>query len=139
MEQAGLIPWPLVWLLAGLVLLLVHLAARASIRRSRGQSAAVPNPLRAQYRFALLVLRNRYMVAGNRARAQGHLNQAMRLYRRALVLGDLALGPLHLKVAETLEEYAIVLRAAQRDAEAAALEARARAIRAAHPKRGPPY
>ena len=45
---------------------------------------------------------------------------------------ETALGPDHPDVAETRENYAALLRETGRDAEAARMEARAKAIRAKH-------
>jgi tetratricopeptide (TPR) repeat protein len=63
---------------------------------------------------------------------QGQYAQAQPLYTRALAIREKALGPDHPAVATSLENYAALLRAIQRDTEAEKLEARAQAIRAKH-------
>jgi tetratricopeptide (TPR) repeat protein len=64
--------------------------------------------------------------------AQGQYAQAEPLYRRALAIKEKALGPEHPNVATTLANYADLLRKLDRTAEAETMEARAKAIRAAH-------
>ena len=59
------------------------------------------------------------------------------LYQRALVILVSALGPEHPEVAKVFENYALLLRETGRDAEAAKMEARAKAIRAKHAKENP--
>jgi hypothetical protein len=55
------------------------------------------------------------------------------LYQRALMIRENALGPTpHPVVARSLENYAALLRKIYRPVEAAAMEARARVIRAQH-------
>ena len=61
---------------------------------------------------------------------QGLYAEAGPLYERALPVVERALAPDDVRLAETLEEYAGLLRATNRGSEAAALEARARRIRA---------
>ena len=61
---------------------------------------------------------------------QDRYAEAEPLYQRLLALLEEALGPDHSDVAETLEEYAGLLRATGREAHAAEIEARARAIHA---------
>ena len=63
-------------------------------------------------------------------RAQSRFAQAEPLHQWALTLQRKALGPDHPEVAESLEEYAALLKQTNREAEAAGLEAQARAIRA---------
>ena len=63
-------------------------------------------------------------------RAEGKLQEAERLYTRSLAIREKALGPGHQDVAESLENYASLLRKLQRNDEAAAMESRARQIRA---------
>jgi tetratricopeptide (TPR) repeat protein len=58
----------------------------------------------------------------------GHVKDADRDFRRCLTLREKVLGPTAPEVATTLDAYALLLRASGRDAEAAATEARARAI-----------
>jgi tetratricopeptide (TPR) repeat protein len=65
-------------------------------------------------------------------RAQGKYAQAEPLYQRALGIYETALGPEHPHVADTLENYADLLRKMERDAEAEEMEKRAKAIRAKH-------
>ncbi len=61
---------------------------------------------------------------------QGKYAEAEPLYQRALGIVEKALGPEHPHVAQSLENYAALLRKTGRDDEAVKLEARARAIRA---------
>ena len=63
-------------------------------------------------------------------RAQGNYAEAAPLYRRSLAILEKALGPEHPNVAQSLENYAALLRETGRADEAAAMEARAKAIRA---------
>ncbi len=63
--------------------------------------------------------------------AQGEHRQAEVLFRHALELREVANGPHHPWLADVLEDYAPLLQAMGRDADAAAVEARARAIREA--------
>ncbi len=60
--------------------------------------------------------------------------EAEPLYERALAIREEALGAEHPHVAQSLENYAALLRKTGRDAEAARMEARAKAIRAKHAK-----
>ncbi len=62
--------------------------------------------------------------------AQGHYAQAEPLYQRALAIVEKALGPEHPDVAQSLENYAALLRQTARADEAERMEARAKAIRA---------
>ena len=62
---------------------------------------------------------------------QGLHAEAEPLYESALAVLELALEPDNVRLAEILEEYAGLLRATNRGAEAGPLEARARRIRAA--------
>ena len=59
------------------------------------------------------------------------------LYKRALAIREKALGPEHPDVAQSLENYAALLRDTGRGAEAVELEARATAIRAKHAEENP--
>jgi len=52
------------------------------------------------------------------------------LYRRSLTIWEKALGPEHPNVAQSLDNYAALLRETGRADEAAEMEARAKAIRA---------
>ena len=63
--------------------------------------------------------------------------QAEPLQKRALAIREKALGPEHPRVATSLENYAALLRDTGRSAEAAKMEARAKAIRAKHAKENP--
>ena len=56
-------------------------------------------------------------------------------YKRALAIIEKALGPEHPDVAQSLENYAALLRKTGRDDEAVKLEARAKAIRAKRAER----
>ena len=56
------------------------------------------------------------------------------LYKRSLVVREKALGLDHPDVAQSLENYADLLRKTGRDDEAKELEARAKAIRSKHAK-----
>ncbi len=64
--------------------------------------------------------------------AQGKHAEAEPFYKRALAIYEKALGPEHPHVAISLVIYAALLRETGRGAEAAKLEARAKAIRAKH-------
>jgi tetratricopeptide (TPR) repeat protein len=64
--------------------------------------------------------------------AQGQYAQAELLYQRALAILEKALGAEHPHIAIALENYAELLRKLKRSTEAAPLEARAKAIQAAH-------
>ena len=57
--------------------------------------------------------------------------------KRALAIREWALGPEHPAVATSLENYATLLRNTGRAAEAAEMEARAKAIRSKHAKDNP--
>ncbi len=63
-------------------------------------------------------------------RKQGSYGKAESFYKRSLAIWERVLGPEHPHVAATLEKYATLLRKVGQDAEAAKLEARAKAIRA---------
>ena len=63
-------------------------------------------------------------------RVQGRYAEAELLFKRALTIQENALRPDHPDAAETLEDYAALLRKTGRSAEAEAMEARAKAIRA---------
>ena len=69
--------------------------------------------------------------------SQGQYAEAESLYKRALAIREKALGPDHPDVARTLENYAALLRKAQRNTEAEEMEARAKSIRAMTPQREP--
>ncbi len=60
----------------------------------------------------------------------GNYAEAAPLYRRALAIYEKALGPEHPDVAQSLENYAALLRKTGRADEVEELEARAKAIRA---------
>ncbi len=62
--------------------------------------------------------------------AQGRYAEAEPLYQRALAISEKALGPEHPDVAQSLENYAALLRQTARANEAERMEARAKAIRA---------
>ncbi len=68
---------------------------------------------------------------------QGRYAEAEPLYKRSLATLEKPLGPEHPKVATGLENYARLLRETGRSAEAAKMEARARAIRARHTQKHP--
>ncbi len=70
-------------------------------------------------------------------RAQGKYADAEPLYRRALAIGEKALGPEHPDVATSLENLGRLYRAQGKAAEAERLEARAKAIRAKQAGGGP--
>jgi tetratricopeptide (TPR) repeat protein len=70
-------------------------------------------------------------------KVQGRYDEAEPLYKRDLAITEKALGPDHPHVATTLENYALLLRQIERDAEAAKMEARAKAIRAKHAEENP--
>ena len=67
--------------------------------------------------------------AGVAASQQGKYAEAEPLYQRSLAILEKALGPEHPLVATSLENYAALLRNMNREAEAAQMEARAKAIR----------
>ncbi len=60
---------------------------------------------------------------------QGRYAESEPFYKRALTIVEKALGPEHPNVATSLENYALLLRATGRTAEADKMEARAKAIR----------
>ncbi len=68
---------------------------------------------------------------------QGRYAEAEPLYQRSLAIREKALGPEHPHVAESLENYAALLRQTARANEAEKLEARAKAIRAKHAQENP--
>ena len=68
---------------------------------------------------------------------QGKYAEAEPLFKRSLATVEKALGPEHPLVAQSLENYAALLRRTGRSAEAAKLEARAKAIRAKHARENP--
>ncbi len=57
--------------------------------------------------------------------------------KRALAIRENSLGPQHSDVAESLENYAALLRKIGRDVEASEMEVRAKAIRAKHAEQNP--
>ncbi len=61
--------------------------------------------------------------------AEIYMGKADSLYKRALAIREKVLGPENLDVAETLDDYAALLRKMNRGAEADGLNARAQAIR----------
>ncbi len=61
---------------------------------------------------------------------QGRYAEAEPHYKRALAIYEKALGPEHPHVAQSLENYAALLRQTARADEAERMEARAKAIRA---------
>jgi len=69
--------------------------------------------------------------------AQGKDAEAEPLYKRSLVIWERTLGREHAHVAISLQKYATLLRRMNREAEAAALEARAKTIRAKQPGGSP--
>jgi tetratricopeptide (TPR) repeat protein len=68
---------------------------------------------------------------------QGRYAEAEPLYKRSLAIYEKALGSEHLGVVNGLENYAALLRATNRRAEAKELETRAKAIRAKHARDNP--
>ena len=62
-------------------------------------------------------------------RAQGRYAEAEPLYQRSLAIRKKALGPEHPYVAQTLENYAALLRQTERADEAERVEASAKEIR----------
>ncbi len=62
----------------------------------------------------------------------GKFSQAEVLIERSLAILEKALGPEHPHVATSLGNYAALLRKTNREAEAARMEAHAKAIRAIH-------
>ncbi len=69
--------------------------------------------------------------------ATGSFAHADPLYMRSLVIAEETLGPDHPRVAQTLENYAALLRETGRGAAATNMEARAKAIRAKRAKQSP--
>ncbi len=69
--------------------------------------------------------------------AQGMYDEAEPLYKRSLAIRE-ALGSEHSNLAQGLENYAALLRTTNREAHAAKLRARARAIRSKHTLENPP-
>ena len=67
----------------------------------------------------------------------GRYEAAEPLYERALAIKEKALGREHPLVAQSLENYAILLRATGRNWDAANMEGRAKAIRAKHAEQNP--
>ena len=65
-------------------------------------------------------------------RDQGKYAEAEPFFKRSLAILEKTLGPEHPNEAKALENYAKLLRKANREAEAAKLEARAKAIRDKH-------
>ena len=70
-------------------------------------------------------------------RVQGKYGEAEPLYKRSLAITEKALGPDHPDVATSLENYALLLRKMQSNAEAVELEANAKAIRDKHASENP--
>lgn len=68
--------------------------------------------------------------------AQGRLREADPLFQRSLALKERLLGPKHPALASSFSNYAAFLRKTRGEAEAAAWEARANAIRGSRGKRG---
>ncbi len=68
---------------------------------------------------------------------QGKYDEAEPLYKRSLAIVEKALGPEHPHVATSLENYAMLLRKTNREAEAARIEALAKAIRAVRSQKNP--
>ncbi len=62
--------------------------------------------------------------------AQGRYAEAEPLFQRSLAIREKALGPEHPHVAQSLENYAALLRQTARADEAERMEARAKVIRA---------
>ena len=70
-------------------------------------------------------------------RNQGKYAQGEPLLKRSLAIMEKALGPEHPNTAQSLENYAVLLRKMDRNAEAKKMEARAQAIRAKHAQENP--
>ncbi len=66
------------------------------------------------------------------SRTQGRYAEVEPLFRLALVIAEKAPGPQHPNVAKTLADYGDLLRKTNREAEAARMKARAKAIRTKH-------
>ncbi len=69
--------------------------------------------------------------------AQDRYAEAELFYSWSLAIYEKALGPEHPDVATSLENYAVLLRKISRRAEAAKMNARAKAIRAKHARQNP--
>ncbi len=81
--------------------------------------------------------RSTYAYSKATARSQGKYGEAEPFHKRALAIWEKALGPEHPSVAASLENYAALLGKTGRHAEAAKMEARAKAIRAKHAVQNP--
>ena len=92
---------------------------------ARGQGDAFRTRL-AQRRRQSLSLNNLAVLY----KAQGRYTEAEAFHQHSLAIYEKALGPEHPDVAQSLENYADLLRETGRGAEAAKMEARAKAIRA---------
>ncbi len=68
---------------------------------------------------------------------QSKYAEAEPLYQRALTIREKALGSEHPDVAQSLENYAALLRETGRSDEAARMKARAKAIQAKHAEQNP--
>jgi tetratricopeptide (TPR) repeat protein len=92
-----------------------------------------PGPRPGRYQRVGITLNNLAEVY----RAQGRWEDAGRFYPQAIAIIEKNLGPDHPTVAGLLENYAVVLRRARRDAEALEIDLRARDIRAGHVTQNP--
>ena len=68
---------------------------------------------------------------------QGKYAEAEPLYKRALAIREKVLGREHPYIAQSLENYAALLRKTRRGNEAVTMEARAKAIRTKHVEQNP--
>ena len=82
-----------------------------------------------QWSFEFLEVSRLLNEVGFYLKERGRYLDAKPLYERALAIREKAFGPEHLKVATSLENYTLCIRAMGRPDEAERLEARARAIR----------
>jgi tetratricopeptide (TPR) repeat protein len=89
------------------------------------EEAQRDNPTDMGVAISLLDLAELYRIQGDYARAEP-------LYKRSLAVDEKNLGPDHVAIATTLENYALLLSATNRQAEAKELEERAAAIRKAN-------
>ncbi len=105
-------------------------------RQNRPRNAARPTRCPATGQSALNAIRKRHQDNKNRyfrnvrdKSGLGRYAEAEPLYERLLAVEEKALGPEHPDLDESLTNYAALLQTMGRDAEAARMEARAKAIR----------
>ncbi len=97
--------------------------------------AKVAAKLIAEWDFAFGEAARLLNQAGHYSYERAQYAEAEPLYLRSLEIREKALGPDHPYVAQSLENYAVLLRAMKRDDEAKEMEERARAVRERHAQR----